>query len=354
MPQIDQTYLDCSIYLYDSKLAAEDGENFGGSGCLVSIHPPPVFDPTYNRVPRRVLYHLPPHVYAVTNRHVIEQGFPVIRLNLIDGQSDALELEVDDWFLHPDGDDLAVAPIDLPENKHDYISISPVTFVHQHMLGSDVGAGADVFMVGRFVSHAGKQRNTPSLRFGSIAMLPFEKVRLQNGFMQEAFLVETRSISGYSGSPVFVYKPRQVTATIPPSPDNPYAGETFVTSIADPVGYPMFLGIDCGHVRDREPILDANGQPHPFGWHVDTNTGMAIVIPAWRLLDLLNKPELVMQREEKDEQHRTEKEADRQSSSVAFDVKKKPGDITRDDYMEVLRRASRKISSQPESESDET
>src|SRR5205823_4279853 len=104
----------------------------------------------------------------------------------------------------------------------------------------------------------------------------------------------TRSISGYSGSPVFVYKPQQEIKAIPPSPLDPYAGETYVTSITDPVGVPLLLGIDCGHVRNKEPILDANGNPHPFGWHVETNTGMAIVIPAWRLEDLLNRPELVM------------------------------------------------------------
>jgi hypothetical protein len=353
MPQIEQSYLDCSIYLYDSTQAAEDGENFGGSGCLVSVFPAPVYDPTYNRMPRKILYYLPAHIYAVTNRHVIEQGYPVIRLNVVDGQSDALELAIDDWFFHPDGDDLAVAPVDLPKYKHDYISISSETFIYPNQIGSTIGAGTDVFMVGRFVSHAGKQRNTPSLRFGSIAMLPFEKVRLQNGFMQEAFLVETRSISGYSGSPVFVYKPLQVTTTIPASPYEFGSVETTVTSITDPVGYPMLLGIDCGHVRDREPILNAEGGPHQYGWHVETNTGMAIVIPAWRLKDLLNKPELVMQRKEKDEQHRAEKEAERQRSSVAFDVKKKPEGFTADEYMEALKRASRKVS-QPDEEKNES
>ena len=46
-------------------------------------------------------------------------------INTFDGNSDALELGIDDWFPHPDGDDLVVAPIGLPAGKHNYISISP-------------------------------------------------------------------------------------------------------------------------------------------------------------------------------------------------------------------------------------
>lgn len=354
MPAIDQQYLDCSIYLYDSKDAADTGENFGGSGFLVSVWPNRIWDKTSFKNGRYTRYtQPPPHIYAVTNKHVVEQGYPVIRLNTIDDKIDVLELEEDDWIPHPDGDDLMVAPIELPEYKHSYHPITTEIFVRRFSPTTLVGAGDDVFMVGRFISHAGKQRNTPSLRFGSIAMLPFEKVRLQSGYEQEAFLVETRSISGYSGSPVFVYKPIQQTATIPPSPNDPYAGETHITSISDPVGYPLLLGIDCGHVRDRQPILNAEGKAHQYGWHVEINTRMAIVIPAWRLYDLLNKPEFVMAREEKDKKYREEKEAEKQSSSVAYDVAK-PDVFTAESYEEALKRASRKISSQPESESDET
>lgn len=356
MPQIPQHYLDCSIFLYDSKEAAEKGENLGGSGCLVRVDPHPVWDMNSfkgGRYTKRLLGP-PPQIYAVTNKHVVEAGYPVIRLNTIDGRWDVLELEEDEWISHPDGDDLAVAPIDLPAYKHNYFSVPSSMFINQNDVTSEIGAGDDTFMVGRFISHAGKQRNTPSLRFGSIAMLPFEKVKLQDGFMQEAFLVETRSLSGYSGSPVFVYKPTQKTTVIPGYPYSYQSEEIHTTSITDLVGRPTLLGIDCGHVRSFDPVLDAGGNPQQYGWKVESNTGMAIVIPAWRLDALLQTEELVMQRREKNRQYQEEQEANKQSSSVSFDVAKpKPDDFTEDNYMDALKRASRKVS-QPESGTKET
>jgi hypothetical protein len=314
VPKIPPEYLNCSIYLYSSKDAAEKGENFGGSGCLVAVYPKPIFDPKSFKGGRytKVLALPRPHIYAVTNKHVARQGCPVIRINMHEGKPDVLELEHHDWIPHPEGDDLAIAPIELPDRKHDYYPIDSYrSFVRSddvNMGGgaSDIAAGDDTFMVGRFISHEGKQRNTPTLRFGSIAMLPFDKVRLANGYMQEAFLVETRSLSGYSGSPVFVYRPAQQTTAIPPSPDNPYAGDTYATSITNLVGQPTLLGIDCGHIPRPNKVVDASGAAHPEGWTVESNTGIAVVVPAWRLNDLLNDKDLALKREQIDKQRRNE------------------------------------------------
>jgi hypothetical protein len=72
---------------------------------------------------------------------------------------------------------------------------------------------------------------------------------------------------------------------------------------------------------------------------------MAMVIPAWRLEDLLNKPELIMQRKQKDHEYLEEQEAE---ETVALDVEK-PEAFTKETYRDALKRASRKVS---ESESD--
>jgi len=333
VPRIEQQYLDCSIYLYRTEDSARAGENAGGSGFLVSVREKPPYDPTRYPMPRNTV--LPPeHIYAVTNGHVARRGFPIIRLNMIDGEQDVIPLEHGDWIPHPDGDDLAVVPIDLPENKHRYYAVNSWSFVKKVNAFSDFGAGDDTFMVGRFFSHSGKQRNTPSLRFGSIAMLPFEKVKLgpeANEYMQEAFLVETRSISGFSGSPVFVYEPSGKTTF------HPDAG--YESRITDLVGRPRLLGIDCGHVPKYEKIVNGALTPDPQGWKVNVNTGMAIVIPAWRLDDMLYRPELVMQRKQKEEQERKEQEAE---ETVVSDVEEMP--FTRESYEDVLRRASLKVS----------
>lgn len=348
MPRIQQRYLDCSIYLYSSKQSAEAGENFGGSGCLVSVQSEPVYasTPLEGGQPRiRIALTFPPHPYAVTNRHVIQHDCPVIRLNTVDGQIAVLEREPHQWILHPDGDDLAIAPIDLPANRHKYYPIGTNRFIHRDTVSRDVGAGDDTFMIGRFTSHDGKQRNTPSMRFGNIAMLPFEKIKLSkelNSYMQEAFLVETRSLSGYSGSPVFVYKP--AIKKTPMYKDRSLRLHMPSQSVTGLVGELSLLGIDCGHVQKYEDVVNGAGTPHSQ-WKVKSNTGMAIVIPAWRLSDLLNIPELVMPRKQKDKQYQEEKEAE---ETVVMDVEK-PEPFTEDSYLDALRRASRK-SSEPESE----
>lgn len=64
-----------------------------------------------------------------------------------------------------------------------------------------------MFVVGRFVNAEGRQKNLPTLRFGNIAQSPQEKIkqdRVFGSFEQESYLVEARTISGYSGSPVCV------------------------------------------------------------------------------------------------------------------------------------------------------
>ena len=316
----------------------------------------------------------PPHVYAVTNKHVAKGGYPVIRLNTIDGKTDVLELTANDWIPHPAGDDLAVAPIDFPPDTHDYFPIESELFLtSENLYGgkpSDhfvVGAGDDTFMVGRFTNHAGKQRNTPSLRFGSVAMLPFEKVKLNkeaNSHMQEAFLVETRSISGYSGSPVFVYQPSISETEIRPSPYDGYESRSnWVASIDDLTGSLRFLGVDCGHVIKYEKVVNGAGTPHPNGWQIETNTGMSIVIPAWRLMGLLNRPELVMQRKKKDAEyglnpearHKTiraaepEPEPDDEETPPRLDVET-PETFTKESYQDALKRASRKVSESQDSD----
>ena len=350
VPTIPQHYLDCSIYLYESKASAEEGENFGGSGCLVSVESNPVWEPSESNDPRRRKASLffPPHIYAVTNKHIVEGDFPcpVVRLNTIDGSWDVLELEVDDWIPHPGGDDLVVAPIELPEGKHRYFPIHTETHLHRHNLGG-VGAGDDTFMIGRFVSHEGAQRNTPSLRFGNIAMLPFEEIRLVDGHMQEAFLVETRSLSGYSGSPVFVYQAIEEKMRVPLGRNSIQYVETQTRSITSLVGYCKLLGIDCGHVLHYEDVLDASLKA--TGWKVQSNTGMAIVIPAWRLYDLLHTEALTMQRKQKDKEYEEKAKAEKQESRVASDIKKPEG-FSADDYQEALKRASRKIESEKEGE----
>jgi hypothetical protein len=56
---------------------------------------------------------------------------------------------------------------------------------------------------------------------------------------------------------------------------------------------PWLLGIDYCHIYDKERVFNSEtGDPIP-NMHVRSNTGMMGVIPAWRLADILEGPDIM-------------------------------------------------------------
>lgn len=284
MPRISDRILECVIYLYPSVDDANEGTNAGGSGFLVSVLSNVNVGSGY--------------IYAVTNSHVIREGdSPIIRMNTKEGSHDVLPLNNHSWYHHPSGDDIAVCPIGglISSETHKYKHIQTELFLTEKIISDeDIGGGDEVFMVGRFISHEGKQRNIPTLRFGNIAMMPLEPIMNTRKHMQESFLIETRSLPGYSGSPVFVH-------ILPFSKRPGKEGWSMEKG-------PWLLGIDWGHIPLYEKVVEKNRDEYgndvavTEGWRVKTNTGMAGVIPAWKLNELLNIEEFVMKREEADKE----------------------------------------------------
>ncbi|MCH8063445.1 MAG: trypsin-like peptidase domain-containing protein [Chloroflexi bacterium] len=196
MPRIPDDLLDIVIYLYPSMQDARDGARFGGSGFLVGI-----------RSERYPDDNAKVHNYAVTNSHVIREGHsPIVRLNTQDGGTEILELNEGDWVHHPDADDVAICQVEISVDTLHVRRISPSIFLTKELITDHaIGPGDETFFLGRFISHDGKQQNLPILRFGNIAMMPWQPVRHPRGINQESFLIEARSLSGFSGSPVFLF-----------------------------------------------------------------------------------------------------------------------------------------------------
>jgi hypothetical protein len=222
-------------------------------------------------------------LYAVTNAHVIEGGSTVIRLNTKDGKSDIFDFTEQHWMLHPDKDDIAISAMpQLDTNLHLYKEISPGMLLKRHEIDAfRIGPGDDVFVVGRFINSQGKVRNIPSVRFGNIAQMPHEPIeqdRVFGKFQQESFLVEARSISGFSGSPVFLILHARDSRQEP--------GFRLSTDVF------RLLGIQWGYIQDWEPVRDSTGSPVNTGEQVRLNTGMMAVVPAWKLGDLLRSDAL--------------------------------------------------------------
>jgi hypothetical protein len=283
VPRIPDEMIECVIYLYESEMDAASGARSGGSGFLVSV--PPEIDGA------------PAALYAVTNSHIIrEAASPIVRLNTQAGRTEVIPLTADQWHHHPNGDDLAVCPIGLQEEHHRFKTVPRSAFLSKTDLDQlDIGLGDEVFFVGRYISHEGRQQNVPTARFGNISMMPFEPVRHPRGTLVESFLVEARSLSGYSGSPVFAYIGSEQRyfdwddsqGEHPPVP----AGRARI----------YLLGVDWGHDADYKAVLESDRRTKvPEGWQVEQNSGIMNVAPVWLLSELLDEPELVSLRRERE------------------------------------------------------
>ena len=276
MPRIPDKMLECVFYLYPSLSSAEQGEGFGGCGFLILV--------PFERAMKN-------HLYAVTNQHVIDAGSLTLRISTSD--RGLLFLDSDDrkWFRHPDGDDIAILLIDVPDHFSCTAMILPESGVVTKDLIKqyDIGIGEEAFSVGRLVDHDGKQKHAPVVRFGNIAQMPSEKIRQDHGFLQESYLVESRSMGGSSGSPVFTYIP-------------PWAVRPGKKEVGSSYYGPWLLGVNWGHLMKWQPVCDAAGRPlMPHGTQIPLNTGMMAVVPAWKLLEVINHPIAVAERKAEEE-----------------------------------------------------
>jgi hypothetical protein len=152
--------------------------------------------------------------FVMTAHHVIagitaysDDGGVLLRLNTKDGGSAWAESSVDDWW-HPDPHvDCAAMPWNPPPEMNLDRKMW-VLDVPGHARGfeeQNIGIGDEVFMVGLFRNHLGRDRNEPIVRVGNIAAIPDDPIMTKDYGEMRAVLVEARSIGGLSGSPVFVH-----------------------------------------------------------------------------------------------------------------------------------------------------
>lgn len=235
-------------------------------------------------------------IYVVTARHVIAgaqaSGLDrvLLRLNTVVGATQYVATNIADWAFHPDesvADDVAILQWTPDAAVFAYKSIGLEIIATDEILTANrVGVGDDVFLPGLFVNHAGTERNLPIMRLGNIAAMPVEPVATQIGALP-AYLVEARSIGGLSGSPVFV---NVGLIRLPP--------QTVLLSTRGegeaPVPDFLLMGLVHGHFARRPVPTDAVAD----GLSEETiNMGIAIVLPAERIRDVLEHPRFQAHRE---------------------------------------------------------
>lgn len=245
----------------------------------------------------------PDFPYLVTAKHVIETvaRFPedtyIIRFNPQPYMRSMQGYEHQDmemrkltrWYTHPDDSnvDIAVLPLAhlsprllaqvcIPTSMFFLYEQKPTTYTPEEaqvafleatknsIQGQNrqsqaekqpmIAIGDETYTVGLYSLVPGRNDNVPVVRVGNIAMMPGEPIHCLDDVERELYLIEMRSIGGLSGSPVFSLSP--ITNTY------------------------WLLGMIHGHhtLKEMETTL---------------HTGMALVTPIQKLLEILEQSELV-------------------------------------------------------------
>ncbi|MBZ5705718.1 MAG: serine protease [Acidobacteriia bacterium] len=230
--------------------------------------------------------------YLVTNRHVAmcwddETRIPLevksisARVNTRDGSSLVVPLNTSGnvpWIVPTDESvDLALLPL-LPEGKKvDYLAIPLEIFASDDVVKNrDISEGTRIVFTGFFYQFPGVQRMQPIIREGVLAMMPDEQMITTTGKRGTLYLGDVHIFHGNSGSPVFV--------NLGGIQGNRISGDQY-----------FFLGVVSGMFTEKEEFqleiaTTVRGE-------TEANSGIATIVPANALTNLLEDPRVQGQRD---------------------------------------------------------
>lgn len=230
-------------------------------------------------------------VYLVTAKHVLYKPDTTefldkvyVRVNKKDGGSEVGTIPVKvagdnrTVFVHTDPSVDVVAIPFLPDQKRFDFKFLPDEFVttREDYNNLKIREGSDVFFTGLFTPYPGSGKNYPVVRFGRVALVTDEKIEWQ-GRQMSLYLIEAGSYGGNSGAPVFFYlgSDREPGSLV--------------------VGPPVFklAGVMQGTFLDAQEIKVIETKKTPISL---SNMGIAAVVPAYKLHELLFSEELKRQR----------------------------------------------------------
>ena len=236
------------------------------------------------------------HLYLVTAKHLAErmQRRPMLMgFSQKDGRKAILEADNVHWYFHPteaDAVDAAVTP--FAPAQWDLLDIEPVP---ERLFSSvetvreaSIAVGDEITAVSVFTRFSWEQdRHLPIVRTGNLAMLPTLRIPVEDFEPMEAYVAE---IDGLSGSPIWVRPPAFSAAQEDgrgKKPSAPGRGD------ADMV----FLGLLHGRWEIPEHAME--GQTEHYTEMMVS--GMSIIVPAHKILEIIHQPELAAMRKKLDE-----------------------------------------------------
>jgi hypothetical protein len=138
--------------------------------------------------------------------------------------------------------------------------------------------GSEVFFTGLFSPHAGDQRLSPIVRFGRVALMTDEEIEWGVEGRLHLYVVESGSYGGNSGSPAFFFLGPERSPR-----EGLYVGSRLI----------KLAGVMKGSFGELLPIRMINAASIPAA---PANIGVAAVVPAYQLREILVGAELKKQR----------------------------------------------------------
>jgi hypothetical protein len=253
-------------------------------------------------------------VYFVTAKHCVQDCNPFwIRLNAEKG-SQLMLIEEPDWVFHDD-QTVDVAVMEFPligKGRHSsFLSAWWGRNVSKKWNEHNFGPGDLTYTVGLFRNHRGESRNIPLVHSGHIAAFyEDEKIRVKDwgdrsnapkDIYIDAYVVQCAAMPGASGSPVFVRETEQAAAKRHVHEQRSATQGTPITTTSEPKH------------RWASDMPTAYGDLYLLGlWHgsweadglemgqsiVRNPAGYGIVVPAEKIMEVLDMPKLKDRRDE--------------------------------------------------------
>jgi hypothetical protein len=290
--------------------------------------------------------------FLVTAKHVFNDlkalGSAYLRLNkktFSPGESGVkyfqLSIKSSKWIFHDDkGVDLAVLPWStLEENLQlAFLDIDRVSNTAEELAKCNYEwppvEGDEVMFISMLVTYHGRERNFPATRFGHIALRTDETIKGKYG-LSDYIVADAQVYKGNSGAPAWACYDWV-------SPPPPYKATKVV----------FLLGVLAAAWPEKQEIFQkrkATGKTEIEEYH---NLGIALITPIEKVLAIINSPR-VRDMIDKD---KIDVEPIAIPLSAAKPVRKRRGKgISKKEFENALKRASRKVKSeaQDSSESDQ-
>ena len=230
--------------------------------------------------------------YAITASHVIRNLMGDVVSIRVQSQPNRLpkifKTKRHEWVNHPDAKiDICAYTIDWrtwnAENDLDIRALTApgilLTPEREELFG--FGIGSEIFIPSAFTAVLGEQQNIPVVRFGHVAAMALEPVMLASP-KTPAFLVETRSLGGMSGSPVMFHTDPTRGGRREPFRTDPTTG--LLVSPYFLIG--MLQGVWSGQYPGDFIAKDDLKTDAEF------NSGISVVIPISQVMEVIKLNEL--------------------------------------------------------------